>query len=90
MDLQTAIGITPGKRLTPSRDPFLLEYANLRLAAIGQPIYGQKEDYSFMNLATPILRDYQEKSRLLAGYLSPVDKRIHDFIDRYLESLPAS
>lgn len=90
MDLEKAIGIKPGERATPSRDPFLLEYANLKLASIGQPIFGKQEDYAFMNLATPLLQDYQEKSRLLAGHLSPVDQRIQTFIDQYLEPLDAS
>ncbi len=90
IDLQKAIGITPGKRETPSRDPFLLEYANLKLASLGQPIFGTRKDYPVMRLAHPLLRDYQEKNRLLAGYLCPVDARIQSFIDRYLGSLDES
>lgn len=89
MNLKTAIGITPGKRETPSRDPFLLEYANLKLAALGQPIFGESKDFRFMDLATPLLRDYQEKNRLLSGYLCPADFRIQSFIDSYLSDLPS-
>lgn len=89
MDLQTAIGILPGKRSTPQSDPFLFEYANLKLAAIGKPIVGKPSDYPFLKLTSSILRDFQEKSRLLDGHLSPVDARIQNFLDDYLRDLPA-
>lgn len=88
MDLQTAIGITPGKRETPLNDPFLFEYANLKLAALGRPIFGQTQDYPFLTLTASLLRDYQEKCRLLDGRLCPADARIQSFLDRYLGSLP--
>ena len=89
MDLLTAIGICPGRRATPASDPFLFEYANLKLAALGQPIVGHSADYPFLKLAAPLLRDYQEKCRLLAGHPSPVDARIQAFLDAYLADLPA-
>jgi hypothetical protein len=87
MDLKKAIGIEAGKRETPLRDPFLLEYVNVKLASLGQPIYGKPSDYQFMPLAGALLGDYQEKSRLLAGHLCPVDMRIQAFIDGYLSDL---
>ncbi len=90
MDLKTAIGIEAGKRDTPLRDPFLLEYVNVKLASLGQPIVGKKEDYQFMPLAGALLGDYQEKSRLLSGHLCPVDARIQDFINAYLDDLDPS
>lgn len=88
MDLQTAIGITPEKRGTPLNDPFLFEYANLKLAALGQPIFGKTQDYPFLHLTASLLRDYQEKSRLLDGHLCPADSRIQAFLDRFLAGLP--
>ncbi|MEM9227218.1 MAG: hypothetical protein AAGA45_04550, partial [Verrucomicrobiota bacterium] len=90
MNLKTAIGIEAGKRELPSRDPFLLEYVNVKLASLGQPIYGKPEDYQFMPLASALLGDYQEKTRLLSGHLCPVDKRIQAFIDAYIGDLGAN
>ncbi len=89
MNLLTAIGIDPGHRAAPLKDPVLFEYANLKLSALGQPIVGREEDYPFLKLAAPILRDYQEKSRLLAGHLCPADARIQGFLDAYLADLLA-
>ncbi|WP_309400279.1 hypothetical protein [Cerasicoccus maritimus] len=89
MNLETAIGLLPNEeRRAISRDPFLIEYANLKLAALKQPIVGDLSNYPFMRLAKGILAEYQEQSRLLSGHLSPVDQRAQDFIDRYLADLP--
>ncbi|MEO0794279.1 MAG: hypothetical protein AAFX93_03900 [Verrucomicrobiota bacterium] len=91
MNLETAIGLLPdNERRAVSRDPFLIEYANLKLAGLNQPIVGDEANYPFMRLAKGILAQYQEQTRLLAGHLSPVDQRAQDFIDRYLEELPPS
>jgi len=89
MNLETAIGLVPNEqRRALSRDPFLIEYANLKLAALKQPIVGDEANYPFMRLAKGILAEYQEQSRLLSGHLSPVDQRAQNFIDRYLADLP--
>jgi len=89
MNLETAIGLLPdNERRALSRDPFLIEYANLKLAALNQPIVGQEANYPFMRLTKGLLAQYREQNRLLAGHLSPVDQRAQDFIDRYLAELP--
>ena len=38
----------------------------------------------FLAVASDLLKSYREKSRLLAGYLCPPDRRIQDFLDSYL------
>ena len=60
-------------------------YINLKLASSGQPpVRGQESD-GFMDVAHDLLMAYRAKNWLLSGYLSPPDRRIQDFLDRYLE-----
>jgi hypothetical protein len=73
---------------TPQERQTFLEYVNLKLAIRGGPIFGRKEDYHFLPLCDALLANFQEKNRLLSGYLCPADQRVHDFLTRYLgESL---
>lgn len=62
----------------------LARYANLKLAALGQPVHQGVADPYFLDLAGPLLRNYHQKDRLLAGRLCPVDARIQEFLDSYL------
>lgn len=62
----------------------LIEYINLKLAALGLPIFGKAESYPFIALSRSLLANYQEQSRLLTGYRCPVDQRIQDFLAAYL------
>jgi hypothetical protein len=59
-------------------------YINLKLAASGQPPCQDGRDHAFLAVAEDLLKSYREKSRLLAGYLCPPDRRIQDFLDAYL------
>lgn len=59
-------------------------YINLKLAASGQPPCQDGRDHAFLAVAENLLKSYREKSRLLAGYLCPPDRRIQDFLDDYL------
>jgi len=67
-------------------------YINLKLAASGQPPCQNGRDRGFLVVAEDLLKSYREKSRLLAGYLCPPDRRIQDFLDAYLADagVPAS
>ncbi len=66
----------------------------MKLASMGQPIYeGDSGDLQegmteqeFVNLAENLLSNYREKMRLLSSdIINPADKRIQNFIDRYLD-----
>ncbi|MDD5364767.1 MAG: hypothetical protein PHR30_05455 [Gallionellaceae bacterium] len=59
-------------------------YINLKLAASGQPPCQDGRDHAFLLVAEDLLKSYREKSRLLAGYLCPPDRRVQDFLDGYL------
>lgn len=64
-------------------------YINLKLAASGQPPCQDGRDHAFLAVAEDLLKSYREKSRLLAGYLCPPDRRIQDFLDAYLADIGA-
>ena len=78
-----SIGYRPDAPTESERRNFL-EYVNLKLAIRGGPIYGKKEDYTFLPLCDALLANFQEKNRLLAGYLCPSDQRIQTFLTEYL------
>lgn len=65
-------------------DRILIEYINLKLAAMGCPIFGQPESFPFIALSTSLLANYQEQTRLLSDYLCPADRRIQNFLHDYL------
>ncbi|MDD4226841.1 MAG: hypothetical protein WCY58_04275 [Mariniphaga sp.] len=72
----------------------MIQYINLQLAALGQPLFmDEKEEGAklanarFISLTGGLINSFREKARLLSGHLSPVDKRIQDFIDDYLKDL---
>lgn len=87
IDPVNAIGMRPGESVQTPEDPTRLEYVNLKLAALGQPIFGDQSDYPVLSLAAPLLADYQEKSRLLSGHRCPADKRILGFLRHFLKDL---
>jgi hypothetical protein len=64
----------------------LIAYINIRLASLGLPIYS-KEGTGFVELASDMLENFRQKDRILAGHLSPADRRIQDFLDSYLKDL---
>ncbi len=72
----------------------MIQYINLQLAAIGQPLYVNEADSTtklsnerFIQLTEGLISSFREKSRLLSDHLSPVDTRIQNFIDDYLNDL---
>lgn len=62
----------------------LVEYINLKLAALGCPIFGSLETFPFISLSKSLLANYQEQSRLLSDYLCPADRRIQNFLYDYV------
>ncbi|MGQ1891557.1 hypothetical protein ACT29H_14045 [Thermophagus sp. OGC60D27] len=84
MDLKKSFGISDsGTNVTP-KPKRLIEYINLKLAAMGQPGYRSDSKMGFLELANDLIKNYKEKSRLLTSYLCPADQRIQDFLDQYL------
>ena len=72
----------------------MIQYINLQLAALGQPLFtGETEEEEklasarFVSLTEGLISSFREKSRLLTGHLSPADTRIQNFINDYLKDL---
>lgn len=66
----------------------LIQYINLKLAALGYPYFQDERTAQFLEVATPLLNNYREKARLLSNHLTPVGARIQDFINDYLSDVP--
>jgi len=62
----------------------LIQYLQLKLAALGQPASSSASDAPFLEIARPLLRNHYEKERRLGSYLCPADARIQSFLDEYL------
>lgn len=90
MDFKKQLGLDPETAAAMHDDHSLLEYVNLKLTCIGQPIFGELSNSSFFGLSQSLLESYQEKSRLLADYLPPSDQRIQSFLDEYFSELDLS
>jgi phosphoenolpyruvate carboxykinase (diphosphate) len=90
MEFKTQLGLHPGTAEPVYDNKSLLEYVNLKLTSIGQPVYGDLSDSEFFGLSKSLLDSYQEKSRLLADYLPPCDQRLQSFIAEYFADLDLS
>jgi hypothetical protein len=80
------LGLNPIHDVQRERDNLRL-LINIKLASSGQPTVRGLERDEFMDLAHDLLMVYRAKNWLLSGYLSPPDRRIQDFLDRYLAGL---
>lgn len=83
MDLNRSLGLGAAAPLYP--DKKLLQYLNLKLAALGSPTVASATDLEFQELAAALLLHHREADRLLAEYLCPADQRIQNFLDEYLD-----
>ncbi len=83
MDIKKSLGINLSSVFSDERKGKLIEYINLKLSALGCPIYGNTEDYPVINLSQAFIANYREQRRLLSNHLAPVDQRIQDFLDSY-------
>lgn len=83
MDLKRALGIDPDGGIQLNHSERLIQYINLKLAALGEPVFGSLHDKEFIELARDLIYNHQEKNRLLSNYLCPADQRIQNFINNY-------
>ena len=80
------VGIDTEKRAVNKKKK--IQYINLKLAALGFPYYQDERTAQFLEIASPLLDNYKEQSRLLASHFSPIGKRIQTFLDDYLTDVP--
>lgn len=83
MNFEKQLGYYPAAAAPVSPDPQVIQYINLKLAALGQPTY-PGGDQRLNEIAAPLLAQTREKDRLLTDYLCAADQRIHEFLVRYL------
>ena len=83
MDFRRALGIDPDGNICLNKPERLIQYINLKLAAMGYPVFGTMHDKDFIDLARDLISNHQEKNRLLSNYLCPADQRIQNFINNY-------
>ncbi len=87
MDLERSLGLKSGAEDRDDEQQKLQLYINLKLASSGQPTVSGGLSDEFMHTAQDLLKSYREKNRLLADYLCPVDQRVQNFLNRYLDGV---
>jgi phosphoenolpyruvate carboxykinase (diphosphate) len=65
----------------------LINYINLKLAALGCPTCEVGDSSQFEEMST-LLAHQREVNRLLANYLCPADNRIQTFLNDFLQDAP--
>ncbi|MEA1912149.1 MAG: hypothetical protein U9N32_10845 [Spirochaetota bacterium] len=79
----------------------LLQYINFKLAAMGMPYFynletdhmgtdeenGEISTRNFIDIASNLIQNYNEKTRLLPDYLCAADRRINGFLKRYFDGI---
>ena len=63
-ELKTGLGFG-NENLSARDERQLREFINLKLAARGAPIWGQAEDYPYLELGASLLANFREKNRIL-------------------------
>jgi len=87
MDLEQALGLKTGDVDELWSRRRLQLYINLKLASSGQPTCAGEWDAELLHVSQGLLQSYREKNRLLSDYLCPADRRIQDFLNRYLRDV---
>jgi phosphoenolpyruvate carboxykinase (diphosphate) len=83
-DLRTTIGFDADACRTVVPDASLIEYINLYLTALGEPILGQPSEFRSLQLGQSLMAHYQAKDALRDELRPPVDRRIEAFINDYV------
>ncbi|MCK5672674.1 MAG: hypothetical protein KAH95_04825, partial [Spirochaetales bacterium] len=79
----------------------LLQYINFKLATMGKPYFykleieqhcgngetGETTTRNFIDIASNLIQNYNERNRLLTDYLCAADKRINGFLKRYFDGI---
>lgn len=84
MDLKKSFGFKEDGTNEIPKPKRVIEYINLKLAAMGQPYFKSSSRMGLLELANDLINNYKEKNRLLTSYLCPADQRIQNFLDHYL------
>jgi len=88
MDWEASLGYGPDGRPARVSEDKLLQYINLKLAALGFAPVDTGRDGQFLEIAHPLIAAHREQTRRLDDPLCPADRRIQDFLDAYLSPAP--
>jgi hypothetical protein len=82
------IGYDPEACRATGLPEHVVERINLNLAALGEPIFGEKEDYPALMMSQNLVAHFRAKNELMKdGLRPPVDLRIEKFLKNYLSEL---
>lgn len=84
MELRKSLGLTKDGLNEPIKSKKLIEYINLKLSALGKPIFEDHNEKYTLGLTYDLIQNLREKNRILSNYLCPADQRIQNFLDSYL------
>jgi phosphoenolpyruvate carboxykinase (diphosphate) len=87
MDMERMLGLGAAPADPEAERRKLQLYINLKLASSGQPTLLTGDMAEFLGTAQDLLKSYREKNRLLSHHHCPSDRRIQDFLRRYLQGL---
>jgi hypothetical protein len=82
INLQKTLGINASEEVYPNEH--LVEYINLKLAAMGCPTVPVETDSPFHDIAESLIASHHEQERLLSNYLCPADWRIQKWLTEFL------
>lgn len=88
LDMKLALGFSEDHADVRSRERTeLLRYINLKLAANGLPIVHSAGGTELVSLASGLLTNFREKTRLLHHHRCPVDERIETYLNEHFADL---
>ncbi len=82
-DLKSTIGFDAETCKAVVPEPETIQFINLQLAAMGQPIFGSSADYPLLRMGTALATHYQAKDRLRDPLHPPVDQRIEKWLNSF-------
>ncbi len=86
--LQKRIGFDPVQCRATGLPGNIIERINLNLASLGEPIFGDRDQYPVLVMSENLVAHFRAKNELMKnGLRPPVDLRIEDFLHDYLAEL---
>ena len=86
-ELRTAIGFDPATRSSIEYGDRMVEFINMKLSAMGEPIFGNREDYPFLQMGQTLMAHYRAKDRIRDELRPPADCRIQNWLREYLSDV---
>jgi len=83
-DLKSTIGFDVATATTIVPDQETIQFVNLQLAAMGQPIFGSTAENPLLRMGRSLAAHYQAKDRLRDALPAPVDQRIESWLNDFL------